>query len=90
MMTMTENIVSLTTPSCLPTDAKIRPTSPRGTMPQPTIHALWPRPAAKPATSLPMTAATVMPSATTTTCGSASVCRSTCMPVSTKKTGTKK
>lgn len=52
MMTMTENIASLMTPSCLPTIAKISPTSPRGTMPQPTSQGFMPLPAAKPATQL--------------------------------------
>jgi hypothetical protein len=57
IITITENMASFITPSCLPTMAKIRPTSPRGTMPQPTSH-LPDEPAARPATSLPAMAPT--------------------------------
>ena len=35
MMTMTENSASGSTPSCNPIVAKIKPTSPRGTIPTP-------------------------------------------------------
>ena len=78
--TMTEKTSSDTTPSVLPVTAKIRPTSPRGTIPQPTIHLLT-EPAAMPAMILPATAAVVMPSAVMSMAGVKNTSSLTCMPV---------
>lgn len=63
IITITEKTSSDTTPSDLPIAAKIRPTSPLGTIPQPTIDLLT-FPAASPATIFPIKAATVIPRAT--------------------------
>ena len=65
-MTIIEKISLDITPIALPVAAKIRPTSPLGTIPQPMI-ALLTRPATKPATILPTkaTKATTMASSST-------------------------
>lgn len=47
-ITITENNSSLTTPNPLPTEAKISPTSPLGTIPQPISSLFVPLPATRP------------------------------------------
>jgi len=53
VVTTAENTESEITPNPLPTLAKISPTSPRGTMPMPTVRRSQPGPAGRPATSFP-------------------------------------
>ncbi len=62
-ITITENNSSLTTPNPLPTEAKISPTSPLGTIPHPIKSLFVPLPATKPETIFPRTAMIVTPNA---------------------------
>ena len=88
-ITITEYTLSDITPSANPIVAKIKPTSPRGIIPTPTI-SLSTFPAAKPAAILVMKATTVIARATKRIFGSAKVSSLTFIPVRTKKIGTRK
>ena len=89
-MTITENTSSLTTPRERPIVAKIRPTSPRGTIANPTTSLFAPLPAANPAAIFPIKATKVIARATSSIWGLKSVSRFTLIPVYKKKIGTKK
>jgi len=91
MMTITniEKISSETTPIALPVTAKIRPTSPRGTIPQPTIDLLT-LPATKPDMTLLTTADIVIAKVNIKTGKLNTISSLTLMSVKTKKIGTKK
>mgnify|MGYP001822548714 CR=1 FL=1 len=84
------NSESLTTPRPRPTPKKTRPTSPRGTMPIPTASRSAHRPAASPATSLPMIAQTVNSKASASVLASRTYETLTCMPTYRKKIGARK
>ena len=84
-----EKISLETIPIDLPIAAKIRATSPLGTIPQPMI-ALLTRPATKPAAILPTKATKAITKASSRTGRFHKVSSRTSMPVNTKNMGTKK
>ena len=87
--TIAENKASPTTPNAFPVPAKIKPTSPRGTIPIPTERGDALPYAGSPAASLPKTAATVSTNDSQATPGSRKEAKFTCIPISTKKSGAK-
>jgi hypothetical protein len=87
--TNAENKASPTTPNAFPVPAKIKPTSPRGTIPIPTERGDALPLAGSPAASLPKTAATVSTNDSQATLGSRKEAKLTCIPINTKKSGAK-
>ena len=69
--------------------AKMRPTSPRGIIPSPTVRPEMPRGVTRPHAHLPIIAATVMSRAKPMTPGFTKFSTCTSMPMRTKKTGTR-
>jgi len=88
--TITENNSSVTTPRTIPTLANIKPTSPRGTIPKPTVSFFVPPQVPSPATTFPRKAKTVTARATPRTFGSKRTSSLTWRPVITKKSGMKR